>query len=73
MGLGTRQMDEFFARLLGTRLTDQIRPLRLPGHAIAAKWFNRQNPRRARQVGEVHYDLGNDSFEAMLDARMNYT
>lgn len=68
-----RQLDEFFARLLGTRLTNQIQPLRLLGHAIAAKWFNLQNPHRARHVGEVHYDLGNDFFEAMLDSRMNYT
>jgi len=66
-------LDEFFARLLGTRLTDSIQPLRLLGHVLAAKLMNRQTMRRARQVGEVHYDLGNDFYAAMLDARMTYT
>ncbi|WP_353155633.1 cyclopropane fatty acyl phospholipid synthase [Herminiimonas fonticola] len=67
------ELDEFFARLLGTRLTDQIQPLRLLGHALSAKLLNRQDMKRARQVGEVHYDLGNDFYAAMLDSRMTYT
>ncbi|HWV63130.1 MAG TPA: cyclopropane fatty acyl phospholipid synthase, partial [Oxalicibacterium sp.] len=40
---------------------------------LAAKLLNRQDMRRARQVGEVHYDLGNDFYAAMLDSRMTYT
>ena len=67
------QLDEFFARLLSTRLTDQIRPVRLLGHVLAARLLNRQDMVRAKQVGEVHYDLGNDFYAAMLDARMTYT
>lgn len=35
--------------------------------------FNLQTSSRARKVGEVHYDLGNDLYEAMLDERMVYT
>lgn len=35
--------------------------------------FNLQTSSRARRVGEVHYDLGNDLYEAMLDKRMVYT
>jgi cyclopropane-fatty-acyl-phospholipid synthase len=34
---------------------------------------NRQTRRRARKVGRVHYDLGNDFFEAMLDPFMQYS
>ncbi|WP_158906633.1 cyclopropane fatty acyl phospholipid synthase [Burkholderia sp. L27(2015)] len=67
------QLDEFFARLLGTRLTDQIQPLRLLGHVLAAKFLNRQNIKRAKKVGEMHYDLGNDFYKEMLDSRMTYT
>lgn len=67
------ELDEFFARLLSTRLTDQIQPLRLLGHALSAKLLNRQDVKRAKQVGEVHYDLGNDFYAAMLDTRMTYT
>jgi len=66
-------LDEFFARLLGTRMTDNIQPWRLFGHVFAARLLNRQNVRRARQVGERHYDLGNEFYAAMLDARMTYT
>jgi len=67
------QLDEFFARLLATKLTDQIRPLRLLGHVLAAKLLNLQNVERAKKVGEVHYDLGNDFYAQMLDTRMTYT
>jgi cyclopropane-fatty-acyl-phospholipid synthase len=35
--------------------------------------FNRQTMRRARQVGETHYDLGNEFYADMLDPRMAYT
>jgi len=35
--------------------------------------INMQSERRAWEVGEKHYDAGNDLFHAMLDARMTYT
>lgn len=35
--------------------------------------FNLQNKRRSKRVGEHHYDLGNDFFEAMLDPQMQYS
>ncbi len=35
--------------------------------------FNQQSNKHAFKVGEVHYDLGNDFYEAMLDPRMVYT
>lgn len=35
--------------------------------------LNLQTRRRARRVGEVHYDLGNDFFEAMLGPSMQYS
>ncbi|MGE0625724.1 MAG: cyclopropane fatty acyl phospholipid synthase [Pseudomonadales bacterium] len=34
---------------------------------------NLQTRRRARTVGERHYDIGNDLFESMLDPYMNYS
>ena len=34
---------------------------------------NRQKGRRAFEVGEQHYDVGNDLYERMLDKRMIYT
>jgi cyclopropane-fatty-acyl-phospholipid synthase len=67
------QLDEFFCRLLRTRLTDDVKPWRLFVYAFATRFLNRQGLRRAWQVGEVHYDLGNDFYAAMLDPRMTYT
>ena len=40
---------------------------------IKAKVFNRQRGERAYEVGQVHYDLGNDLYTMMLDKRMIYT
>lgn len=67
------QLDEFFFRVLRARIQDQVQPLRLIFHALRARLLNLQSLRRARQVGEAHYDLGNDFYEAMLDRRMTYT
>lgn len=39
---------------------------------MKAKLLNRQTARRAWQVGEQHYDIGNAFYEAMLDRRMTY-
>jgi cyclopropane-fatty-acyl-phospholipid synthase len=39
---------------------------------VKARLFNRQAA-RAFEVGERHYDVGNDLYEAMLDRRMVYT
>ncbi|AOF83295.1 methyltransferase small domain protein [Methyloversatilis sp. RAC08] len=67
------QLDEFFARLLRARLGERVQPARIVMHALSAHIFNRQTRRRAWQVGERHYDLGNDFYAAMLDPRMTYT
>lgn len=68
------RLDELFARVLAARLDTAV------GTSPRAKWsllrarlFNLQRGRRAFVVGERHYDLGNDFFEAMLDGRMTYS
>ncbi|HVB19840.1 MAG TPA: cyclopropane fatty acyl phospholipid synthase [Candidatus Paceibacterota bacterium] len=40
---------------------------------VRAFLLNQQSSRRAFKVGEVHYNLGNDLYSAMLDKRMVYT
>ncbi|GHB15922.1 cyclopropane fatty acyl phospholipid synthase [Modicisalibacter luteus] len=67
------ELDEFFSRLLRAHLDAEIRPSRLILHALRAKLANLQSFKRAWQVGETHYDLGNDFYAAMLDRRMTYT
>lgn len=67
------QLDEFFCHLLDARLDQEVQPLRLVIHSLRARLLNLQTMRRAWQVGEQHYDLGNDFYAAMLDERMTYT
>ncbi|WP_106479090.1 cyclopropane fatty acyl phospholipid synthase [Phytohalomonas tamaricis] len=67
------QLDEFFFRLLRANLYEQVKPSKLVLHALRAKLTNLQSIKRAWQVGEAHYDLGNDFYAAMLDKRMTYT
>jgi cyclopropane-fatty-acyl-phospholipid synthase len=67
------KLDEFIARVLFARLDDKVRTTAMMMQVIRARFFNLQNPRRAWTVGEVHYDLGHDFFESMLDDHLAYT
>ena len=66
-------LDEFIARLFTARLDERVGSAVLALQALRAQLFNLQSLRRAWRVGEVHYDIGNDFFEAMLDPGMTYT
>lgn len=67
------KLDELFARVLRAHLDKSLQPLHLVFHTLRARLLNLQSVRRAWQVGEAHYDLGNDFYAAMLDPRMTYT
>jgi cyclopropane-fatty-acyl-phospholipid synthase len=67
------RLDAFFDRILSARLDREIVPAWLVFHVLKARIFNLQNKTRAWQVGERHYDLGNDFYAAMLDSRLTYT
>lgn len=68
-----KRLDEFFYRVLRAGLDRELKPLRLIFHSLKARLFNQQSVKRAWQVGEQHYDLGNAFYAAMLDPRMAYT
>ena len=69
-----KRLDLMIDRLLRARLGWKIRKnKRLAFRILMAKLFNFQSPSRAFTVGEKHYDIGNDLYEAMLDKRMVYT
>ena len=65
------QLDETMARILGSGaqhlLPRNLKTLRL---ALSARWTNRQNKKRAWDVGDQHYNLGNDLFAATFDSRL---
>ena len=67
-------LDAFFHKVLTARLDTKFR-VNLTSLFVVVKayLFNLQSSARAFRVGEVHYDLGNDLYEAMLDTRMVYT
>lgn len=67
------QLDEFIARILAAGLDGKVGRVTMWVQAWRARLLNLQNIRRAWQVGEAHYDLGNDFFAAMLDEHMAYT
>ena len=66
-------LDQFFHRVLATGLDGAVRT---PAQLLAvyrARLGNRQSRSRAWIVGERHYDIGNDLYQAMLDKRLNYS
>ena len=67
-------IDDMCCRAIRAKLEERI-PLnfRTVCSAVASAVFNFQTRRRSRRVGERHYDLGNDFFEAMLDPLMQYS
>jgi cyclopropane-fatty-acyl-phospholipid synthase len=67
-------IDEFINRALKAKLDHKIKSsLKIMLHFLSARLINLQAPSRAFEVGEKHYDLGNELYCAMLDKRMNYT
>ncbi|OJW75596.1 cyclopropane fatty acyl phospholipid synthase [Thiobacillus sp. 65-1402] len=70
------RLDQLFQRLLSSQAEEKIdnwSRLRLLGEILRHSLFNLQSSQRAFQVGEQHYDIGNDVFEAMLDPSMSYS
>lgn len=69
-----KRLDEFFCRILGAQLDRKVRVT----PAVIAAYFkahltNLQRRSKAFEVGEAHYDIGNDLYSAMLDKRLTYT
>ncbi|MCS3903670.1 cyclopropane-fatty-acyl-phospholipid synthase [Methylohalomonas lacus] len=67
------RLDECLYRLLSINADNHYPTLSAMMVKLRALLFNLQAASRAFQVGEAHYDIGNDFFRAMLDQRMVYT
>ena len=68
-----KAVDEFIARVLRARLDRQVGRAGWIWASLKARLTNLQSEHRAWQVAEVHYDLGNDLYEAILDPSMAYS
>ncbi|HEY2397084.1 MAG TPA: cyclopropane fatty acyl phospholipid synthase [Rudaea sp.] len=82
LGLGETYMDKawdtrdlygFLFRLLAAHVDETARGFDDAWLWLKANLLNLQRGRRAFVVGERHYDLGNDLFEAMLGRRLVYS
>lgn len=82
MGLGDAYMDgwwdapaldEFFTRVLGARLDEQVEVFNAVIAHLRARYVNMQRGRKAFKVGHVHYDTGNELFAAMLGKYKMYS
>jgi len=70
------QLDETFARVLRHDLDEALNhaaKLHFAFHWLKERIANRQSRARAFTVGERHYDIGNDVYQAMLDPTMSYS
>lgn len=69
-----KALDQFFCKMFES---DAVRKFytSLPAmiSIIKAKMFNMQSSSRSFQVGEKHYDIGNDIYKAMLGKSMAYS
>jgi len=67
------QVDQFIANIIQANLRTRVAPLSMLWPTLQARLLNLQSIGRAFQVGEAHYDIGNDLFERMLDKRLTYS
>jgi len=83
MGLGEAYMDgwwdvpkldQFFEKILGVDLDEKIKgDWGILLKASLGIILNAGRKSKAFQVGQTHYDIGNDLYRAMLDKRLVYT
>ncbi len=67
-------LDQLAAKLVWSGLASEYRTtLTSAIHWVRSRVVNLQNPLRAFEIGERHYDIGNDLYTAMLDQRLAYT
>lgn len=67
-------VDEMITRIHRANLPDYIRKnWKYMAGLLKTRLLNLQSRKRSFQVGEHHYDIGNDLYQAMLDKRMVYS
>jgi cyclopropane-fatty-acyl-phospholipid synthase len=67
------ELETFCCRLLSSGLAQKALVWRDLPRIVLARLTNRGRRSKAFEIGERHYDLGNDLYETMLDRRMTYS
>ena len=71
---GCENMDQLFYKLIRADIEKNIKiSPAVIANTIKAKLFNLQSAKKSFEIGEKHYDLGNDLFVAMLGRTMAYS
>jgi cyclopropane-fatty-acyl-phospholipid synthase len=70
----TASLDECMTRIIRARLDRRVKqsPYAM-ANALRARVVNMQLGKRVFEVAQRHYDVGNDLYQEMLDARLLYT
>lgn len=69
-----KKLDEFFYRILYSGIESNAKKnLVFLFEVLLAIIFNMQSKRKTFQIGERHYNLGNELFKNMLDNQMVYS
>lgn len=66
-------LDGLLCRLLDAQLEQRVHGVGELWDALRARALNLQSRHRSREVGERHYDLGNELYAAMLGQRLVYS
>ncbi len=66
-------LDGLLSRLLDAQLEQRVHGVGELWDALRARVLNLQSRHRSLEVGERHYDLGNDLYAAMLGRRLVYS
>jgi len=66
-------LDQFFYKIFRAELDTRVAKWSDVLRALRANLINPQKRSRAFEVGEHHYDLGNELYQCMLDKRMIYS
>ena len=67
-------LDSFFSRLMPSEAEEKVgKNWRLLLHALKPVLLNPGKRAKAFEIGERHYDLGNELYRSMLDRRMVYS
>jgi len=69
----TKRLDLFFEKLYRSDMEFSRLSWTTRYYYIKANIFNMQKIARAFEIGERHYDIGNDLYKAMLGPRMIYS
>lgn len=69
----SESVDELICRTFSGEIESKVKSPAMIPYYLKSRMVNHGRKKSAFEIGEKHYDTGNDLFAAMLDSRMTYT